>query len=128
MSFWIKQLANQKIQYDSLSSEDLKELSKRNMAYLSVAKKLLDPSFSIAKNIKKDVEHEIERIEAHEGFFKNELFSKDCPSVCDNRLYPPNRDYVCNQEIKGKVEYQGKIWEFQDLYKEVCIKSCYCED
>ena len=115
-------------QYNSLEDENLKELSRRNMAYLAVATKLLDPSFSIPKNVKKDVEHEIERIEAHKGFFKNELFSKDCPDVCDSRLYPPDLDYVCNQEVKGDVEYQGEIWRFQDLYKEVCLKSCYCED
>ncbi len=115
-------------QYNSLGDENLKELSKRNMAYLAVAKKLLDPGFKIPKSVSKEVKHEIERIEKHEGFFKNELFSKDCPNVCDNRLYPPDYDYICNQEVKGDVEYQGKIWEFQDLYKEVCLKSCYCED
>ena len=126
--FLDKTIRESKNQYNSLSDENLKELSRRNMAYLSVAKKLLDPSFNIPNSVKKEVEHEIERIEAHKGFFKNELFSKDCPSVCDNRLYPPRLDYACNQKVKGDVEYQGKIWRFQDLYKEVCLKSCYCED
>ncbi len=126
--FLDKTISESENQRNSLSDENLKELSRRNMAYLSVAKKLLDPSFNVPKSVKKDVEHEIERIEAHKGFFKNELFSKDCPSVCDVRLYPPGLDYACNQEVKGNVKYQGKIWKFQDLYKKICLKSCYCED
>ncbi len=115
-------------QYNGLDDEELKELSRRNIAYLSVAKKLLDPGFSVPRMVKDEVNQEIKRIEDHKGFYKNELFSKDCPEVCSNRLYPPQMDYACNQEVKGDVTYQGKEWIFQDLYKEVCGKSCYCED
>lgn len=126
--FLDKTIDEASIQYGSSEDENLKELSRRNMAYLAVAAKLLDPSFSIPQNVEKDVKHEIKRIEEHKGFFKNELFSKDCPDVCNSRLYPPGFDYACNQEVKGDIEYQGKTWRFQDLYKEVCLKSCYCED
>jgi len=115
-------------QYKSLDDKKLKELSRRNVAYLSVAKKLLNPKFRVPGMVKDDVNKEIKRIEAHKGFYKNELFSKDCPTVCSNILYPSSMNYACNQEVKGKVMYEGKEWEFQDLYKEVCIKSCYCED
>ncbi|OYT33808.1 MAG: hypothetical protein B6U87_02930 [Candidatus Aenigmarchaeota archaeon ex4484_52] len=115
-------------QYNGLEDEELKELSRRNIAYLSVAKKLLEPNYKVLKIVKKDVEQEIKRIEKHKGFFKNELFSQDCPAACSNILYPPEMDYKCNQEVKEKVIYEGKKWDFVDLYKEVCIKKCYCED
>ena len=115
-------------QYNGFEDEELKELTRRNVAYLCVAKKLLDPEFRVPGMVKNEVEQEIKRIEKHEGFFKNELFSKDCPAVCSNTLYPPSMDYKCNQEVKGKVIYEGEVWEFQDLYVEVCIKKCYCED
>ncbi|MCK5474340.1 MAG: DUF3160 domain-containing protein, partial [Candidatus Aenigmarchaeota archaeon] len=115
-------------QYNGFEDEELKELTRRNVAYLCVAKKLLDPEFRVPGMVKNEVEQEIKRIEEHEGFFKNELFSKDCPAVCSDRLYPPSMDHKCNQEVKGNVTYEGNVWAFQDLYTEVCIKKCYCED
>ncbi|RLG14666.1 MAG: hypothetical protein DRN71_02815 [Candidatus Nanohalarchaeota archaeon] len=115
-------------QYNGLDDEELKELSRRNVAYLCVAKKLMDPDFEVPGMVRDEVEQEIKRIEEHVGFYKNELFSKDCPDVCSDRLYPVSMDYKCNQEVKGKVTYEGKVWEFQDLYIQVCSKRCYCED
>ena len=81
-------------QYNGLDDEELKELSRRNVAYLSVAKKLLDPDFKVPRMVKSEVNQEIKRIEAHKGVFKNELFSKDCPKVCSDRLYPSQMDYA----------------------------------
>ncbi|OGF60072.1 MAG: hypothetical protein A2Y62_19640 [Candidatus Fischerbacteria bacterium RBG_13_37_8] len=115
-------------QYKNLGDPVLKELSRRNIAYLAVAEKLLDAEFKIPRMVKDDVEHEMKMIEEHKGFFKNELFSKDCPEVCSERLYPKDMEYRCSQEVKGKVMYEGKEWEFADLYTAVCLKSCYCED
>jgi len=116
-------------QYNGLDDKELKELSRRNVAYLSVAKKLLDPDFNVPNMVEDEVEQEIKRIEEHKGFYKNELFSKDCPEVCSNVLYPPENNYACNQEVKDiKVNYLGEEWVFRDLYKEVCMKVCYCED
>jgi hypothetical protein len=112
-------------QIEGLRDERLKELARRNVAYLSVAMKLLVPDFDVPGAVKDDVEREIGRIEAHGGFFKNELFSKDCPSVCAQQLYKAGS---CTLEVKGDVIYQGKSWRFQDLYREVCSKSCACED
>ena len=120
-------------QYKNLEDKELKELSRRNTAYLAVAKKLLEPGYKAPSMVKSEVNDEIERIEDHKGFYKNPLFSKDCPDVCEKILYP--NDYnkgqgdKCRQDVKDiKVEYQGKTWLFQNLYKEVCIKTCYCED
>lgn len=118
-------------QYNGLEDQELKELVRRNVAYLSVAKKLLDPTYAIPSMVASEVNEEIKRIEDHKGFYRNPLFSKDCPDVCENLLYPgdyPDED-GCNQMVKdAEVNYQGNIWLFQDLYREVCIKTCYCED
>ena len=118
-------------QYKGLKDKELKELARRNVAYLAVGKKLLDPGYRVPGIVRKDVEEEIKRIEDHKGFYKSPLFSKDCPDVCEKLLYPDNYPGgdACSQMVKDlKVNYQGREWLFQNLYKEVCIKSCYCED
>ena len=118
-------------QYNGLDDPELKELARRNVAYLTVAKKLLDPSYTVPIMVANDVNEEIKRIEDHRGFFRNPLFSKDCTDACEQILYPGNypEGDKCNQMVKDlKVEYEGKTWLFQDLYREVCIKECYCED
>lgn len=119
-------------QYNGLDDAELKELSRRNIAYLSVAKKLLDPSFGVPSLVTGDVEAEIERIGDHKGFYRNPLFGQACPAVCEKTLYPGDYNEgagdKCSQEVKGKVTYEGKEWEFLDLYVQVCSKKCYCED
>lgn len=115
-------------QVEGLENQQLKELARRNVAFLSVAMKLLDPGFTVPGPVKSDVEKEIGRIEAHQGFLKNEIFSKDCPEACSGRLFPQSGGFKCTQEVKGKVTYQGKSWRFEDLYREVCSRSCACED
>ncbi len=71
------------------------------MAFLCVAKKLLDPGFDVPVMVKDDVSDEIRRIEDHKGFFRSPLFTKDCPEVCEMRLYPGEYDGAfgdsCNQ-------------------------------
>jgi len=125
-------------QYNRLEDKELKELSRRNIAYLSVAKKLLDPNFSVPGMVKKEVEEEIKRIEEHKGFYKSPLFSEDCPAECLDKVVPdgfvftsgsyPNGE-KCGQAIKGlKINYQGKVWDSLEFYKEVCSRKCYCED
>ncbi len=119
-------------QYNGLNNSELKELSRRNVAFLSVANKLLDPDFDVPGMVKDDVNDEIRRIEDHKGFYKSPLFSKDCPEVCETRLYPGEYDGalgdICNQNVKGNVMYEGKVWAFQDLYIQVASRKCYCED
>ncbi|RLJ08066.1 MAG: hypothetical protein DRP16_02145, partial [Candidatus Aenigmatarchaeota archaeon] len=120
-------------QYNGLEDKELKELSRRNIAYLSVAKKLLDPEFSVPGMVKKEVEEEIKRIEDHKGFYKSPLFSEDCPTECsDGFVFTPGsypNGEKCSQAIKGpKIYYEGKVWDSVEFYKEVCSRKCYCED
>ncbi|RKY43452.1 MAG: hypothetical protein DRP81_06880, partial [Candidatus Omnitrophota bacterium] len=120
-------------QYNGLEDKELKELSRRNIAYLSVAKKLLDPEFSVPGMVKKEVEEEIKRIEDHKGFYKSPLFSEDCPTECSDGFVFTSGSYPngekCSQAIKGpKIYYEGKVWDSVEFYKEVCSRKCYCED
>jgi hypothetical protein len=113
-------------QYNGLKDSELKELARRNLAYLSVAMKLLNPNYNVNFVVSSDVNKEIERIEKHEGLFKSELFSKDCPTECLELAFPNEK---CGQAIKGlKIPYEGKQWDSAEFYKEVCTRSCYCED
>ncbi len=114
-------------QYNTFEDKELKELARRNIAYLSVAIKLLEPSFAPPNFVKDEVEKEIKRIEEHKGFFKSEIFSKDCPRECLKLAFKP--DESCSQFVKGgKVFYNGKWWKSEDFYREVCTRYCYCED
>ncbi|MCK4428932.1 MAG: DUF3160 domain-containing protein, partial [Candidatus Aenigmarchaeota archaeon] len=116
-------------QYNGFEDAGLKELARRNVAYLSVAMKLLDPDYDVKTFVEEDVNTEIARIEKHEGFFKSEIFSKDCPEQCLIMAFPKWDDEKCGQQIKdGKMLYNGKERDSVEFYKEVCTRKCYCED
>ncbi|MCK4729804.1 MAG: DUF3160 domain-containing protein [Candidatus Aenigmarchaeota archaeon] len=116
-------------QYNGFEDGELKELSKRNIAYLSVAMKLLDPNYVVTYFVSDDVNKELDRIEKHEGFFKSEIMSKDCPDECLRLAFPKWEDEKCSQEIKGgKIFYQNKEWDSVEFYSEICTRECYCED
>ncbi len=121
-------------QYNGLDDKELKELSRRNIAYLSVAKKLLDPKFRVPRMVRKEVEEEIRRINDHRGFYRSPLFSEDCPTECLDFMFTidpyPNGE-KCSQVIKtmgAAIKYNGKLWDGVEFYKEVCSRRCYCED
>jgi len=114
--------------YNGMKDPELKELARRNVAYLSVAKKLLDDNYDVPSYVRDDVNKEILRIENHSGMYENELFSKDCNAVCTEALFPQENDKACNLMTKGTISYEGKQIYFPDLYRDVCSKSCYCED
>jgi len=124
---FLKSLIKESVrQYDGFEDDELKELSRRNVAYLSVAMRLLDPEYDIPSFVSSDMNKEIERIEKHEGFFKSEIFSKDCPQECLKLAFTDDK---CGAQIKGgKIFYQGKTWDSVEFYKEICTRMCYCED
>lgn len=55
-------------------SNDLKEAAKRNTAFFSVALKLLDPTKQIPEFVADEVNSEIEKIMAHQGFENSKIF------------------------------------------------------
>ena len=56
---------------------DLKEAAKRNVAYLSVAQKLIDPNASIPGLVNEIVLNELAKIKAHKGFAPSDIFIYD---------------------------------------------------
>jgi hypothetical protein len=127
-----------KNQYNSVTKEREKEILRRNLAYLAVAKKLLDPDYKVPSIVESEVKEEIKRIEDHKGFYKSPLFSLDCPRECLDKVIPFGFAFTagqypqgeeCSRAIKGmKIPYQGKIWDSLEFYKEICTRKCYCED
>jgi len=61
------------VQYDSYDG-DLEEAAGRNVAYLAVANKLIDPATEVPAPVTALVESELAKIEAHEGFEGSDIF------------------------------------------------------
>ncbi|MBN2590758.1 MAG: DUF3160 domain-containing protein [Sedimentisphaerales bacterium] len=81
--------------YD-IYSGDLKEASKRNIAYLSVAQKLIDPNFQILELVSDLVINELSKIDAHEGFDNSDIFIyKE-----DYSQYVPRGHYTRSEQLK----------------------------
>lgn len=66
-------LATMESLYDQLGGE-LQEAARRNIAFLSVARKLLVPDAGVSEMVSGTVEKELARIEAHEGFAPSDIF------------------------------------------------------
>ncbi len=60
-------------QYESFS-DDLKEAAKRNVAYFTVALKLLEAEVTVPDYVSSEVAGELDLIEAHEGFTASPIF------------------------------------------------------
>jgi len=115
------------MQYNGLQDAGLREQARRNVAYLAVARRLLDPGYPVPSFVSAEVNEEISRIEEHEGFLRCPLFSKDCDPVCRELAFNP--DDACNQALKGlNIQYEGETWDSMQLFREVCSRKCYCED
>ena len=103
------------------------ELTRRNMAYLSVALKLLDPSFKESDSVKDEVRNELKNIEEHKGLLSSQIFNRDCSKQCQGLVFSEKGE--CIPVKSGEmIYYQEKNWDSLEFYKQVCLKNCYCED
>jgi hypothetical protein len=104
-----KLLEASKEDYKTLN-EELKEAAKRNVAYFSVAMKLLDHEFSPPRYVKKCVEWETNRIEEHEGLpdysTAREYALFRIPE--DYSQYKPRGHYTRSEELKKY--FKGMMW------------------
>jgi hypothetical protein len=109
-------------QYGSFGFRDreLKELTRRNLGYWSVAKKLLDPGFEVPKAVRDEVTRELGLIEAHDGFNLSPLFSLDCSEECRENFLPSGG--FSFGDTPEEVEKN------KELYLEECSRKCYYED
>jgi len=95
--------------YKKLNGE-LKEAAKRNVAYFSVAMKLLDPNFSAPGYVKKWVEWEIGEIEKHTGLPDHSISREKAlfriPE--DYSQYKPRGHYTRSKELEKY--FKGMMW------------------
>ena len=75
---------------------DLKEAAKRNVAYLAVAQKLIDPNAQIPVLVSDVVTNELAKIDAHEGFASSDIFIYNE----DYSQYVPRGHYTRSEQLK----------------------------
>ncbi len=83
------------LQYDSFSGE-LKEAARRNVAYFTVAMKLLGEEVTVPDFVSEEVSGELSKIEAHSGFSPSDVFIyKE-----DYSQYVPRGHYTRSETLK----------------------------
>ena len=75
---------------------DLQEAAKRNVAYLAVAQKLIDPDVGIPGFVADDVASELAKIDAHAGFAPSDIFIYRE----DYSQYVPRGHYTRSERLK----------------------------
>ena len=90
-------------QYDSFSGE-LKEAARRNVAYFTVAMKLLGEEVSVPDFVCEEVEYERAKIEAHSGFEDSKLFIYRE----DYSQYVPRGHYTRSETLKKY--FKAMMW------------------
>jgi len=89
-------LQNALSQYASISDPSLKSAAKKNVAYFTVASKLLEPETAIPTDVKDLVEQELSLIDNHIGFQDSPIFGyKE-----DYSQYVPRGHYTRNEDFK----------------------------
>jgi hypothetical protein len=81
--------------YEQLEG-DLKQAAERNVAYLSVAQKLVDPNSFVSEMVYDTVAAELGKIEAHTGFAPSEIFIYEE----DYSQYVPQGHYRRSEQLK----------------------------
>jgi hypothetical protein len=81
-------------QLQSLQGTSLEEAARRNVAYFAVALKLLDPGADVPAEVQQQVETELGRIDAHEGFLPSTILP-DYEE--DYSQYVPRGHYTRNE-------------------------------
>jgi hypothetical protein len=81
-------------QYDQFEG-DLREAAKRNVAYLSVAQKILDPNCEVPEMVSEVVSRELSKINAHRGLAPSDIFIYDE----DYSQYVPRGHYMRSEVL-----------------------------
>ncbi len=91
------------VKYNQLEG-DLKEAARRNVAYLSVAQKLLDPDAAVPDSVETEVNSELTKIEAHHGMSDSDIFKY----TQDYSQYVPRGHYTKSEILKRY--FQTMMW------------------
>jgi len=88
-------LQNALSQYSSVSDPNLKSAAKKNVAYFTVASKLLEPETAIPSDVKNLVNQELNLIENHTGFQESPIFGykEDYSQYVSRGHYTRNEDF-----------------------------------
>jgi len=89
--------------YDQ-SEGDLQEAARRNMAFLSVAHKLLRPDWSVTPLVAETVASELAKIEAHQGFEPSDIFIYEE----DYSQYVPRGHYTRSEDLERY--FKAMMW------------------
>ena len=98
------QLLNEALLEYQGSRGDLQEAARRNLAYLSVAMKLLDPGFVVPDAVQEVVNEEVGLIQAHAGWSNSPLFLYRE----DYSQYVPRGHYSESEPMKRY--FQALVW------------------
>ncbi len=90
-------------QYDNFGG-DLKAAAKNNVAFFTIALKLLNPDAEVPGYVKKKVDQELENIKAHTGFKPSPLFTYNE----DYSQYVPRGHYTRSEELKKY--FKAMMW------------------
>lgn len=103
-------------QYEQLKSTDWENAARRNVAFFTVAARLLNPDSNIPTYVRKEVEQELQQIAAHEEFFipspVMNMGNSDSDPVQilneDYTQYIPRGHYVKSEELE--TYFQTMMW------------------
>jgi len=83
---------------------DWLEAYQRNLAYVSVARKLLEPDTEIPADVQTEVERELAKIEAHEGYAASDIFIYEE----DYSQYVPRGHYTRSEPLERY--FKAMMW------------------
>jgi len=89
-------LLNRALRLHGRLEGDLKEAAKRNIAYLSVGRRLIDPNASIPEIVREVVVSELTKIEAHSGLGPSDIFIYEE----DYSQYVPRGHYARSEALR----------------------------
>lgn len=109
--------------YNQTEDPKVKEVLRRDVAYLSVATKLLDPDTPVPEYVRDLVEAELALIDAHRGFESSPIFGY----MEDYSQYKPRGHYTRNEVLrryfKAMMWYGRMMFRLEPLPREGGIEK-----
>ncbi len=106
-----KSMIDASIEQYKTSEGTIKEAAQKNLAYFSVAMKLLDDSYNVSDIVAAEVELELSLIQSHEGFAKSPIFEYKG----DYSQYVPRGHYTRSEELKQY--FKAMMWYGRMMFR-----------
>ena len=102
---------------------NLTEAARKNVAYLSVALRLLDPTAQVPDYVLAEVQQELSLIDAHHGFVPSPIFSKDDVHYIltyyeDYSQYKPRGHYTRSESLERY--FRTMMWYGRMTFRAKC--------